>query len=115
MSKEKVVDTIKQWITLNNEIKKYQKTIKDLRTKKQELTVNLINIMETNNIDCFDVANGKILCKKSKCKAPLNKELLSKMLQEYFEEDDTIDVSDITQYLNTNRPIREKSVIVMKN
>tara|TARA_X000000368_G_C22947912_1_gene675272 strand:- start:182 stop:529 length:348 start_codon:yes stop_codon:yes gene_type:complete len=115
MSKEKVVETIKQWIVLNNEIKTYQKTIKDLRTKKQELTIELIKIMETNNIDCFDVANGKILCKKSKCKAPLNKELLSKMLKDYFEEDDTIDVGDITEYLNTNRPIKEKSVIVMKN
>ena len=37
------------------------------------------------------------------------------MLQDYFQEDDTIDVGDITEYLNTNRPIKEKSVIVMKN
>lgn len=115
MSKEVVVETIKEWISLNNEIKKYQKIIKDIRIKKKETTDNLIKIMESNNIDCFDIANGKILCKKSKTKMPLSKELLTKMLGEYFQEDESIDISDITEYLNTNRPTKEKSVIVMKN
>ena len=39
-------------------------------------TANLVDIMKTNNVDCFDVKNGKLIYTKKKVKAPLSKKHL---------------------------------------
>lgn len=39
-----------------------------------------------NEIDRFDINNGKLLCKKQKLKAPINKDYLLKMLDDYFKD-----------------------------
>ena len=45
----------------------YQKEIKVRRNKKKELSDKLIKVMRTNDIECFDINNGKLLYNFSTC------------------------------------------------
>ena len=83
-TKEVLVNTIKEWIDHDNEIKNLQQQIKEHRNKKKSLTDNLLEIMKDNEIDCFDINNGKIIYCKNKVKSPLNKKTLLETLEKYF-------------------------------
>jgi transposase len=44
--------------------------------------------MKSNEIDCFDVNNGKLLFSRTKVKTPLNKSQMVQALMEYFNNDE---------------------------
>ena len=67
-TKEELSKIIKDWVSIDNEIKILQKEIKDRRNNKKILTNSLIEIMKTNEIDCFDINNGKIMYSKNNVK-----------------------------------------------
>jgi len=67
-SKEELVTIIKEWIENDEKVKEMQAIIKEYKNKKKNLTVTLLNIMKTNEIDCFDINSGKIVYCKSKTK-----------------------------------------------
>ena len=63
----------------------------ELKTKKEsrrQHTEQLVNIMKSNEIDCFDVNNGKLLFSRTKVKTPLNKSQMVQALMEYFNNDE---------------------------
>ena len=74
--KKKLIDNVKNWITLDTEIKHLQKLAKEKRKEKKTYTEALVNIMRDNEIDCFDIHDGKLLYTKRKVKAPLSKNIL---------------------------------------
>ena len=97
-TKEELVDHIKKWIEYDSEIKTLQKTLKEKREKKKNLTSTLIDVMKNHEIDCFDVNDGKILYTKNKIKAPINKNNLLKTLQDYFS-DNSVNSADLTKFI----------------
>ena len=40
-------------------MKTLQKELRERREKKKELTNNLVEVMKTNEIDCFNINDGK--------------------------------------------------------
>jgi|TARA_B110000285_G_scaffold113055_1_gene128315 hypothetical protein len=86
-TKEELITHIRSWIDIDNEISKLQKQIKDFRNEKKELTGSLVDIMKTNEIDCFDINDGKLIYAKSKVKKPINKKTLLNALEGFFKED----------------------------
>tara|TARA_B100001093_G_scaffold488431_1_gene525642 strand:- start:362 stop:724 length:363 start_codon:yes stop_codon:yes gene_type:complete len=113
-TKNILVTSIKDWLTLNNKLNSLQKEIKEIRNEKKKLESNLINIMENNNIDEFTINNGKLMYKKTKTKNPINKEYLYKVLETYFKKNPEIDSNDVTQFILENRSIRENSSLIIK-
>ena len=113
-TKEVLVQTIKEWITHDNEIKILQQKIKEHRIEKKGLSDNLLNIMKENEIDCFDINNGKIIYCKNKVKAPLNKKILLETLEKYFESRPDIDASKVSEFVLDNREIKIKEIIRRK-
>lgn len=113
-SKQVLINTIKDWITVNSNITELQKQIKDLRNKKKQLSQVLINIMENNEIDRFDVNNGKLIYRKNKVKAPINRDYLIKMLDDYFKEYPEVDSGHVSEFILENRPVKENTVLVIK-
>ena len=63
-TKEELVTNIKEWIQIDNEIAMLQNEIKERRNKKKNLTQGLMNVMKTNEIDCFDINGGALIYKK---------------------------------------------------
>jgi hypothetical protein len=113
-TKQVLINSIKEWIIINSQIVSIQKQIKELKDKKKNISTLLIKIMETNEIDRVDINNGKLLYKKTKVKSPLNKDYLTKMLENYFKDNPDIDSNHICDFLLENRPIKENSVLVIK-
>mgnify|MGYP001387038020 FL=1 len=113
-SKEQLVNSIKEWIAINSKMIELQKVLKDLRLKKKKISDNLIKIMENNEIDGIDINNGKLVYRKNKVKAPINKDYLLKMLDNYFEKYPEIDTQDVGSFILENRPIKETPILTIK-
>ena len=52
---------VKTWLKLDDEIKTLRGEIKKRRNLKRTMTNDLINTMKNNDIDCFDIKDGKLL------------------------------------------------------
>ncbi len=109
-----LVNTIKEWITINSKITQLQKSLKELRNTKKNLSDSLITVMQSNDIDRFDINNGKLVYRKSKVKAQINKDYLLKMLENYFKEYPEIDTNDVGSFILDNRPIKENQTLVIR-
>ena len=113
-SKQILINTIKEWVLINSKMTELQKQLKELRNNKKQLSDTLISVMENNEIDRFDINNGKLVYRKNKVKAPINKDYLMKMLEDYFKDNPEVDSSHVSEFLLDNRPIKENSVLVIK-
>jgi hypothetical protein len=88
ISKEEMITHIKKWIQYDNDIKHLQGELKTKKENRKQHTQHLVNIMKSNEIDCFDVNNGKLLYSKTKVKTPLNKAQMVQALMAYFNNDE---------------------------
>ena len=114
ISKAELIEIIKEWRTLDEEIKAIQKEIKTRRNKKKELSDKLIKVMRTNDIECFDINNGKLLYTKSKLKETINKSYLMKVINDYFDDDESIETEKVADYILENRNTKVKESIRCK-
>lgn len=88
VSKEEMITHIKKWMQYDNDIKQLQNELKTKKESRRQHTEQLVNIMKSNEIDCFDVNNGKLLFSRTKVKTPLNKSQMVQALMEYFNNDE---------------------------
>ena len=72
---------------MDNEIAQLKTEIKDRNNKKKTLTENLVSVMKTNQIDCFDINGGALVYKTNKVKKPINGKTLLAALQNYYKTD----------------------------
>lgn len=112
-TKEELVENIKKWVNYDNEIKKLQKSIKEIRDKKKELTKSLIDVMKNHEIDCFDINDGKLLYTKNKVKTPINKHILIIALEKYFKNE-SVNTEDVADFILNNREIKIKENLKKK-
>ena len=63
---ESTVNKIKQWLKLENELKMLALESKKRKLEKKQLTDEVMQIMKSNELDCIDTSNGKILYKRAK-------------------------------------------------
>ena len=113
-TKEQLVATIKEWIQTESEIKLLQKEIKMRRTRKKELSEMLVSTMKDNEIDCFDINNGKIVCRTTKTRAAINRQNLAKSLEQYFIDNPDIDTNEISNFILESRQVKETNTLVIK-
>lgn len=88
VTKDEMIGHIKKWIQYDNDIKQLQADLKEKKENRKQHTERLVDIMKSNEIDCFDVNNGKLMYSKTKVKAPLNKSQMVQALMEYFNNDE---------------------------
>jgi hypothetical protein len=111
--KEILIKTIREWVKIDNEIRtlKHEQKVRDIEKKK--LSTNLIDIMKKNEIDCFDINDGKIQYNKQTVKKPITKQLLLNILSKYYQGDET-KAGEVQQYILENREEAVKENIVRK-
>jgi hypothetical protein len=88
VTKDEMIGHIKKWIQYDNDIKQLQSDLKEKKESRKQYTERLVDIMKSNEIDCFDVNNGKLMYSKTKVKTPLNKSQMVQALMEYFNNDE---------------------------
>jgi hypothetical protein len=111
--KEQLVNNIKDWIKIDTEIAHLKSETKEKINKKKCLTENLVMVMKTNNIDCFDINGGALIYKKNKVKKPINGKTLLLSLQNYYKNNEKM-AEEITKYIMDSREEQIKEIIKRK-
>jgi hypothetical protein len=112
-TKEQLVNNIKEWIKLDNEISDLKAQVKEKTNKKKGLTENLVTVMKTNKIDCFDINGGALVYKSNKVKKPINAKTLLAALQGYYKTDPTV-AEELTKHIMESREEQVKESIKRK-
>jgi len=112
-AKEQLVNNIKEWIKIDNEVAQLKAEIKEKTNKKKLLTENLVTVMRTNSIVCFDINGGALVYKKNKIKKPINGKTLLSALQNYYKTDKKM-AEDIAKHIMDSREEQIKETIKRK-
>lgn len=112
-TKEELIQNIKEWIKIDNEINKLNKELKEFKQKQKLFTKNLVTVMKTNQLECFDINDGRIMYKKNKLKKPINTKMLLQTLKNYYTDNPTI-ADEVTEYILSNREEVIKETIKRK-
>ena len=110
MSKEEIINNVKNWLEIETEIMEMQKKIRERKKDKKMLTEYLVTVMKENEIDCFDITDGKILYTKNKVKQSLSKKHLLNALSVYFKNDSER-AKDAANFLLDSREVKIKENI----
>jgi hypothetical protein len=101
-TKEELINNIREWIKIDNEILKLKTESKVLVAKKKGLTDSLVRIMKGNSIDCFDINGGALLYKQTKSKKTISGKFLLAELQKYYKDQPEL-ATELTKHLLENR------------
>ena len=113
ITKEQLKDHLRQWVRVENEIGTLSAEIKKRKLIHQQLSASLLRVMKQNEIDCFDIANGRIVYSKTKTRAPLNNGQLKHALTTYYKED-VEKANSLTEFLLASRVEKTRESIKMK-
>ena len=110
-TKEVLIRTIREWMNIENDMKKLQKEMKIRREKKKELSERLVQIMKTNDVDCFDISEGKIIYARNNVKSSLSKKHLMDCLAMYFADNSSVQPDDVANFILEKRSTVVKETI----
>jgi len=113
-TKDELVGNIKEWVSIDQEIAVLQAEIKRRKARKKQLTTTLVSIMKTNDIDCFDINNGKIIYTTNKIRSPMNKKHLIDCLTKHFNDKDEDTINELTKFIMDSREIKTTDKIQYK-
>jgi len=110
---KELIQNIREWIQLDNEIKELQKEVKQRKTKQQQKTALLLEIMKNNELDGVDVPNGRLAHVKRVSKAPITKKTLLGLLSKFYEGDISQALA-VNNFIMNNREEVVKETIALK-
>lgn len=113
LNKQQIISLVKEWMTMDERIKTLQKEIRQCRQVNKDLTSQLVDVMKSHDIDCFDTTNGKILYSVQRSKQAISKKFLLEALASYFK-DSPEQVENIGNHILDQRQEKEKEVIRRK-
>lgn len=112
-TKEQLITNVKEWIKIDGEISKLRSEIKEKNNKKKQLTNDLVVVMKSNAIDCFDINGGALIYKQNKIKKPINGKTLLSALKNYYKNEPKI-AEDLAKHVMDSREEQIKEVIKRK-
>ena len=94
---------IQQWVALDNNIKKLQQEMKELRNNRSELTNNIFTYIETNNLEnaVIQISDGKLKFQNVKTASPLTFKFLEECLKDCIANEEQ--VKQIIKYIKSKR------------
>ena len=113
LKKDDLIVYIKEWIKIDNDIINLKTQVKQKNTKKKELTESLVNVMKSNNIDCFDINGGALIYKQKKSKRTISGKFLLSQLEEYYKDQPEL-AKELTKKVLENRVNVVKDEITRK-
>lgn len=112
-SQSHVVDSVKEWFKIDNELRVLQAEIKLRKERKKHLTDALVNVLRDSDIDGWNTKEGKLEYVKTKTKTALNKQHIRAALAKFITSEDQVDA--MTQFIYESRGVKEKESIKRKN
>lgn len=112
-TKQQLIISIREWVKIDNEIRKLRSE-ENIRKKEQKrISTQLIEVMRKNEIDEFELNDGKIMYTKKNVKKPITKQKLLELLQK-FHDGDLQKANEINNFILSNREEKEVENIVRK-
>lgn len=102
-------DAVRTYIELYDELMASQKTLRDLKKKKDELSAAILEFMKHNKIDEFQVPDGKLMRKPSKRTEGLKKEYIINSLKAAIGDQDKVDA--VFMQMNSHRNVTETEIL----
>ena len=112
-TKDVLIKNIKEWMKNDNQIRLLNHEIKEKKKQNQAISNFLIEIMKKNEIDRFDISDGKIVYSKKNSKKPISQKLLLELITKFYDDDQET-AQELTSYISSNREITTKETIVHK-
>ena len=112
-TKEQLIHTIKEWVKIDNEMLVLQNELKKRKADKAKLSIKLIDIMKSNEIDVFDIKDGQIQYTNRKIKKPITKKVLLDTLTKYYEGD-FMKANEVNSFIMDHREEVVKESITRK-
>ena len=101
-TKEQLVQTIKNWVKIDNEIRSLQKELTIRKKEKKKISATLMECMRNNEIDCFDIKDGQIMYTKKNVKKPITQKMLLPLIAQFYQGD-LLKASQLNNYILDNR------------
>lgn len=112
-TKQQLIISIREWVKIDNEIRKLKKEENIRKIEQKRISKQLIDVMRTNEIDEFELNDGKIMYTKKNTKKPITKKVLLELLAKYHNGD-LQKANDINNYILSNREEKEVESIIRK-
>ena len=82
-------ENIKKWVVLDNQQKKLNEQVKELRTKKNDLTTNIITNFSEKNIKSpiIKISDGRLSLTETQHANVISFKFLFDTFKEYFEDE----------------------------
>ena len=96
---------IQQWVELDNELKKLNEKIKQIREKRNSLEKNIVNTAEINNYsNIVNISDGKLKFTNTRIPEPLTFKYLEKTLKEIIKNESQANL--IMEHIKQKREIK---------
>lgn len=98
---------IKEWVSIDNEIKKQNELTKRLREKKNDLNHEINEYIENNQLNnaVIQISDGSLKYNSVKSTQPLTFKFVRECLTNCIENEDTID--QLMNYIKEKREVKE--------
>lgn len=97
---------IKQWVSLDTQLKTLNEKTKEIRNKRNELTDNIIDFVDNNNLSTstIKISDGKLKFAQNKQTAPITLGFLEGCLNDIIGNEEK--VTQIMDYVKENREVK---------
>lgn len=104
--KENLQSSVKEYLSLDDQIKALNKAAKERRDRKKKLSESILSLMKQFEINNMNTSNGKLVYSVTKTKEPLNRKSLTRTLNIYFGSSDK--ANELSKFVMENRKQIEK-------
>ena len=110
INKAEIIESIKEWMRIDNEIRNLNKEVRDRKIQQTNISKRLMITMKDNNIDEFNVKEGKLVYSKKQIKKPITKKYLTDVLLKYYDGD-AEQATELNSFIDENREATTKESI----
>ena len=105
MNQTEFTDKIREWVSIDNKIKKYQEEIKKARQSRTALANSILDDAENSNMQhaVIQITDGKLKFQNTRVTAPLTFRFLESCLNECITDEEQ--VKQIIKFIKSKRQV----------
>ena len=100
--KENLQTSVKEYLSIDDQITAINKAVKERREKKKKLSQEILGLMKQFEINNMNTSNGKLIYSVTKTKEPLTRKSLVRTLNIYFN-DNSEKANELSKFVMDNR------------
>jgi hypothetical protein len=99
-------ENIQKWVALDNKIKQINSETRLLRQQKNEISTNIFDYAETNNLQnaIIEITDGKLKFQQSKSSSPLTFKFIESCLNDCIKNEEQVKM--IIKFIKQKREFR---------